>query len=527
MDNQTNIWPKHITVDKRIVKILSGSTYTNFPSAIREIISNSYDADAENVTIDVDLKKEIIAIRDDGHGMNESDFAFYLRIAGKSRKKDDEVTKARRKIIGQFGVGFLSALPFCQKYIIETKRKGSGDVLFATISSDEYFSDQTKDVDIEQIEIFGSVRKNAAPPNEHFTRIRLVGFSRLTKAFFAGDYSVGNRRSTVNNFSPLELLKWEMCEYLPLRYKPTHQLANDLNRLFDDDSLIPFNVLLDGDKIYRNIHGSTILEQHDAALKIGNIAFKFAILTNYSPIAPTEARFLMLRNRNTGVGARTTFELGLDGKVYAKLAHLTGEVNILNGVNDLISVSRDKFNFSPDYEKLKEYLRKRLAYWANDLDNLKSSEKLIADVADIKNIGSLETLNRDRVLENIGNLERIVVNQLPGDDSQAKIKIVENAPVRQKSYTQEEPLKKLAVLSKKYTVIGDNWASNDPVRPAIKIDGSKLMVNESYPLFRNKKFFDVFLKLHILLLSKTQDKSITEQTYSDLMRDLLKTFDNY
>ena len=85
MQEQQNIWPKHITVDKRIVKILSGSTYTNFPSAIRELIVNSYDADAENVWVEIDLKKEIISIRDDGKGMNEDDFAFYLRIAGKRR----------------------------------------------------------------------------------------------------------------------------------------------------------------------------------------------------------------------------------------------------------------------------------------------------------------------------------------------------------------------------------------------------------------------------------------------------------
>ena len=55
MKLQSNKRPKSISVDKRIVKILSGSTYANFPSALREIIVNSYDADAENVYIDIDL----------------------------------------------------------------------------------------------------------------------------------------------------------------------------------------------------------------------------------------------------------------------------------------------------------------------------------------------------------------------------------------------------------------------------------------------------------------------------------------
>ena len=54
------IWPKNITVDKRIVKILSESTYENFPRALKELVTNSYDADSRNVLISVNLKDETI-----------------------------------------------------------------------------------------------------------------------------------------------------------------------------------------------------------------------------------------------------------------------------------------------------------------------------------------------------------------------------------------------------------------------------------------------------------------------------------
>ena len=121
--NNKSTWPKAITVDKRIVRILSSSTYSNFPSSIREIIVNGYDADAELVELDFDVKNAIISITDYGKGMDENDFSFYLRIAGKSRKKEETTTKSNRKIIGQFGVGFLSVLPFCEKYLIETTKK--------------------------------------------------------------------------------------------------------------------------------------------------------------------------------------------------------------------------------------------------------------------------------------------------------------------------------------------------------------------------------------------------------------------
>ena len=110
------IWPKNITVDKRIVKILSESTYENFPRALKELVTNSYDADAQNVLISVNLKDETITIEDDGKGMDESDFTFYLRIAGKKREKESNLTPMGRHIIGQFGVGFLSIFPFFKSY---------------------------------------------------------------------------------------------------------------------------------------------------------------------------------------------------------------------------------------------------------------------------------------------------------------------------------------------------------------------------------------------------------------------------
>jgi predicted nuclease of restriction endonuclease-like (RecB) superfamily len=54
----TSNWPKKITVDKNIVSILSQSTYDNFPQALKELVTNSYDADAKEVRVSIDLKEE-------------------------------------------------------------------------------------------------------------------------------------------------------------------------------------------------------------------------------------------------------------------------------------------------------------------------------------------------------------------------------------------------------------------------------------------------------------------------------------
>ena len=106
-------WPKKITVDKRIITILSGSTYNNFPKALKEIISNSYDADASEVKITVDIKGETITVEDNGLGMSESDFDFYLRIAGKTRSTKEFCRPEKDWTIWcrfSFGVSFLQDL---------------------------------------------------------------------------------------------------------------------------------------------------------------------------------------------------------------------------------------------------------------------------------------------------------------------------------------------------------------------------------------------------------------------------------
>ena len=85
-------WPKHLTVDKRIVLLLSASTYENFPRALRELVSNAYDADATTVTVDISSRKKTVIVNDNGSGMTPDEFDFFLsRI-----RRDDEIAWANR-----------------------------------------------------------------------------------------------------------------------------------------------------------------------------------------------------------------------------------------------------------------------------------------------------------------------------------------------------------------------------------------------------------------------------------------------
>ena len=43
------------------------------PAVLAEVVANSWDADAEEVTIQIDVDSGRIVISDDGHGMDEDD----------------------------------------------------------------------------------------------------------------------------------------------------------------------------------------------------------------------------------------------------------------------------------------------------------------------------------------------------------------------------------------------------------------------------------------------------------------------
>lgn len=60
-----------LSTDEKVLARVTDGIYRQPASAIRELISNAYDADADNVWIDTDAPRfENMTIRDDGNGMS-------------------------------------------------------------------------------------------------------------------------------------------------------------------------------------------------------------------------------------------------------------------------------------------------------------------------------------------------------------------------------------------------------------------------------------------------------------------------
>ncbi|TCN66467.1 ATP-binding protein [Acetobacteroides hydrogenigenes] len=103
--------------DPNTIEHLGISLYSKLPSVLSELVSNSWDADADNIKIDFIDKgntKEI-SYSDDGEGMLYEELQNKYLVIGRNRRKstDSELTKKGRKVIGKKGLGKLSVFGIC------------------------------------------------------------------------------------------------------------------------------------------------------------------------------------------------------------------------------------------------------------------------------------------------------------------------------------------------------------------------------------------------------------------------------
>ena len=122
-----------MTINLNVLNHLGINLYSNIPAVLSEVVANSWDADATSV--DIDIGKEQITIKDNGHGMTLDDINDkYLKIGYERRedklsvKREDgsEVTPHfNRDVMGRKGIGKLSLFSIAETVTVETLKDGS------------------------------------------------------------------------------------------------------------------------------------------------------------------------------------------------------------------------------------------------------------------------------------------------------------------------------------------------------------------------------------------------------------------
>ena len=155
---------------------LLGETYKSTEDAIKELVDNSFDADADNVWIN--LPKELdkipcVEIIDDGTGMKETEVrSEYLKIASsRLSRKGDKTFKKKRTVKGRKGIGKLAGLMVAE--VMEVKTKAGAKETTLTIVKNELAKAK---YDLEKVKLPTTVVE--CGKEEHGTIITLQGMNQ-------------------------------------------------------------------------------------------------------------------------------------------------------------------------------------------------------------------------------------------------------------------------------------------------------------------------------------------------------------
>lgn len=183
-----------LRTDERVIARVTDGIYRQPASAIRELISNAYDADATRVVINTDAPRfSRISVEDNGHGMSPKMLAHLLRHIGGSAKRSDigkglgvtaqldpSKSPGGRKLIGKIGIGLFSVSQLTYTFQIITKVKGDMFRTIATVALKQYMDEEVastdepsgkKQFESGQVNIW---REKAADKDTHGTTIVLT-----------------------------------------------------------------------------------------------------------------------------------------------------------------------------------------------------------------------------------------------------------------------------------------------------------------------------------------------------------------
>lgn len=118
--------PLQISFSHSILEHLGVNLYSNVPAVLAEVVANSWDADAENVSVDIDPAGDRIVIFDDGSGMTRDEvITRFLNVGYQKRIVEGNRTKKKnRPMMGRKGVGKLSVFAIAERIEVHTAKHG-------------------------------------------------------------------------------------------------------------------------------------------------------------------------------------------------------------------------------------------------------------------------------------------------------------------------------------------------------------------------------------------------------------------
>ena len=482
---ETNEFNGEIVVASRIVDYLSSGLYESPAACLKELINNSYDADATRVDVFVKPDADRIILEDNGCGMNKNDFIKnFSRISESYKREDSDATPFGRQKIGKIGIGFIAANEICDEMELVSTKQGSTQLLQVSIRFDHMRSSaeqrRREGDDIAKGDYRGDV-KETEDRNSHFTQIFLKRIRGEARTILAGenttDFSAGKKSlygltpsstwelltegglKTWDKFNAYSRNMLEIGLNVPVDYHEDwlpQKLRSQVSDIEEQVSSLGFSVFIDGTKVRKPIafrpSGKAIVDRF--TYKGEHVSAKGYFYAQDSGIRPQELQGVLLRIREAAVGEFDSGFLGFSASINPLIqSWISGEITANDQLEDAMNIDRRTLRIAhPAYVELQKAVHNHVSsllkkvrteiYGTRSeerkINQAKKIEGKIHDVADkeIANFSPRAAREVKRAWSNVAKkevgrkaiLQKFAVNQL--------YKIVVN--VAQESLTQRQ-----------------------------------------------------------------------------------------
>lgn len=380
-----------IQVHEKALAHLSRGLYRSPASAIRELVSNAWDANASIVRINTNYPNFLqLSIQDNGRGFTKEDFKNLMEGGIGNSQKRSEDAPSKRPVIGRLGIGLLGIAQICPSFTISSSTsKGEGfkarvvlyDLLKKKLDkNDDTIVTSGTEVLIGTYNFIDDFKPDKSKPGTliigddiHPTFTRAFRDSLKFDDFQKPPLDWGKALKIAAGVHSLQQLGdywrllWELSACCPLPYLSASALPNRL--IAEDQERLEgygFKVLVDGIQLAKPVHlknnpgGYTTNRIKQTTQKVyGNdLSFHGYIAVQEGlQLKPDELRGILIRIKDVAIGYYDQSMLDYRSNEGPRSRWLTGEIFADQGLEDALNIDRDSFNrFHPEFRAIQEYV---------------------------------------------------------------------------------------------------------------------------------------------------------------------------
>lgn len=385
-----------IRVNEKALAHLSRGLYRSPASALRELVSNAWDANATVVRMDTNYPNFFqISVEDNGTGFTANEFTNLMEggIGNSQKRPSNKTLINNRPIIGRLGIGMLGIAQISGAFTIATRTKddqgfkahiclydllkekmdsGNGTIIHSGVVDVGTYELDT-DFDPKSIRHGTALITDEVHPTFSRSFQKSLEYEKFKKPVldWKKDIKILSNVPSLQELGDYWRLLWELSVCCPLPYLDKSALPDGL--IYQEQERLrryDFKVIVDGIELFKPVYlkanpgGYTTYKIESQKKKVygKDLVFHgYMAVQEGTQLKPDELRGILIRVKNIGIGYYDPSMLDYRINEGPRSRWITGEIIVEEGLEDALNIDRDSFNrFHPEFRAIQEYLHETL-----------------------------------------------------------------------------------------------------------------------------------------------------------------------